>query len=191
MSGISENPVARFLICGGSAAAINWLARIALSQFMPFAAAVALAYGIGMIAGFCLYRYVVWRASQTSLARQAALFIAVNAYGAVVVLAVSLGLIELGKLVSSNLPVIETLAHGAAIAVGAITNYLGHSRVTFAGAQTLGASAGQDLLRRDVPLPALFARPNRRASRPERRRSRGSAPYPIRRVGETTPHWLV
>ena len=44
MSGISENPVARFLICGGSAAAINWLARIALSQFMPFAAAVALAH---------------------------------------------------------------------------------------------------------------------------------------------------
>ena len=186
MSGVSENPVARFLICGGSAAAINWLARIALSQFMPFAAALALAYGIGMIAGFCLYRYVVWRASQTSLARQAALFIAVNAYGAAVVLLVSLGLIELGKLVSSNLPTIETLAHGVAIAVGAITNYLGHSRVTFAGALSLGASAG-----RDVPLPALFARPSRRGSRPERRRSRGSAPYPIRRVGETTPHWLV
>ena len=186
MSGVSENPVARFLICGGSAAAINWLARIALSQFMPFAAAVALAYGIGMIVGFCLYRYVVWRASKTPLARQAALFIAVNAYGAAVVLLVSLGLIELGKLMSSNLAVIETLAHGAAIAVGAITNYFGHSRVTFAGVPALSATAGLDM-----PLPALFARPNRRGSRQERRRSRGSAPYPTRRAGETTPHWLV
>jgi len=123
--------VVRFLLCGGGAAAVNWLARIALSLVMPFGAAVAAAYGIGMAVGFVLYRTVVWKTSGAPWRPQALRFLAVNAYGALIVLIVSLGLVELGKLLFADLRVLEAIAHALAIVAGAVANYSGHSRYTF------------------------------------------------------------
>ena len=42
-SAVLQSEVVRFLIAGGGAAAINWLSRIALSQVMPFEAALLVA----------------------------------------------------------------------------------------------------------------------------------------------------
>ncbi len=126
--------VVRFLIAGGTATAINWLARIPLSSVMPFEAALLAAYGLGMVASFWLYRAFVFRISQGSLRGQVFLFLAVNAVGAGVVLAVSTALLEgltalLPDLAQS---IAEALAHGVGIAVGAAANYLGHRVLTFA-----------------------------------------------------------
>jgi putative flippase GtrA len=124
--------VGAFLICGGLAAAINWGARIALSPFLGFEAAVAVAYVIGMIAGFLLYRRFVWPDSRASVRHQVAPFIAVNAASGVAVLLLSMLFVAIGDWLVGRDPLIEALAHGAAIAAGAVANYLGHGKFTFA-----------------------------------------------------------
>ncbi|MGE7153710.1 GtrA family protein [Methylorubrum rhodesianum] len=129
------NEVVRFLIAGGSATAINWLTRIPLSLVLPFEAALLTAYGLGMAASFWLYRAFVFRvASRGSLRGQVGLFLAVNAVGAGVVLAVSTAMLDglTILLPELRLPVAQALAHGLGIAVGAVANYLGHRLLTFA-----------------------------------------------------------
>ena len=121
----------RFLLLGGLAAAINWLVRFPLSILMPFPAAVFLAYLIGMSAGFTLYRAYVFPSSAQPVTVQIALFLAVNALGAVVVMGVSIGLLD------HLLPLIgwwllpEAVAHGTGIAIGAVVNFLGHKYLSF------------------------------------------------------------
>ncbi|WP_342152120.1 GtrA family protein [Methylorubrum sp. SB2] len=133
--------VFRFLIAGGSAAAINWGARILLSLALPFEAALIVAYAIGMGAGFWLYRRFVFRgAGAGSVRGQLPVFLAVNMVGMGVVLAVSAGLVAALGVVMPGLPlpVAEALGHGVGIAVGAVANYFGHRLLTFSAApQTL------------------------------------------------------
>ena len=50
----------RFLVLRRLAAFINWAARIVFSTVAPFEVAVIAAYAVGMMAGFVLYRGVVW-----------------------------------------------------------------------------------------------------------------------------------
>ncbi|AWB22885.1 GtrA family protein [Methylobacterium currus] len=140
--------VARFLIAGGSAAAINWLARILLSGVMPYWASMLAAYGIGMVAGFWLYRTFVFRGAATGrLPRQAAVFLAVNAVGAGVVLGVSMGILAgLTALIPAlPVPVAEALGHGAGIAAGAVSNYFGHQILTFGMRRTPVEAARPEL----------------------------------------------
>ncbi|WMT87625.1 GtrA family protein [Pelagibacterium sp. 26DY04] len=121
----------RFLLLGGLAAAINWLVRFPLSLAMPFSAAVFVAYLIGMSAGFTLYRAYVFPNSPRPIAMQAALFLIVNAVGAVVVMTISVSLLD------HILPLIgwwllpEAVAHGTGIAVGAVVNFAGHKYLSF------------------------------------------------------------
>ncbi|KQT49250.1 sugar translocase [Methylobacterium sp. Leaf456] len=137
----ADSEVIRFLIAGGSAAAINWGARILLSLALPFEAALIVAYAVGMAAGFWLYRRFVFRgAGAGSVRGQLPLFLAVNMVGMGVVLAVSAGFVAaLGVLLPGlSLPVAEALSHGVGIAVGAVANYFGHRLLTFsAQPQTL------------------------------------------------------
>src|SRR5688572_510963 len=120
----------RFLLLGGLAAAINWLVRFPLSAFMPFDYAVVVAYLIGMSAGFTLYRTYVFPGSTRSLTEQSLLFLAVNLFGAVVVL--GLTWLFLSLLANTGWPsfINEGLAHGLAIGFGAIANFFGHKTVT-------------------------------------------------------------
>lgn len=124
--------IGAFLICGGFAAAINWLARIALSPFLGFEMAVIVAYAIGMVAGFLLYRRFVWPNSGVSARHQVMPFIVVNVASGVVVFALAVLLATIGGWLFGRTPIVEALAHGAAIAAGAAANYLGHGKFTFA-----------------------------------------------------------
>ncbi len=123
----------RFLLAGGTAAAANWLARFPLSAVMPFPAAVAAAYLVGMAVGFALYRAWVFPGSPLPLRAQAARFLAVNAVGAAVVLAASSALA--GALAAAGLAPgpARALAHGLAIGLGAVLSFSGHRLVTVAG----------------------------------------------------------
>lgn len=120
-----------FLFCGGLAALINWLARIGLSQFMGFEAALVLAYGIGMTAGFILYRNLVWPGVRTSVARQVTGFIAVNAVSGVFVIVSAILMVRVAETFLPPSGLIEAAAHAIAIALGAVANYIGHGRLTF------------------------------------------------------------
>jgi putative flippase GtrA len=126
------NPqVLRFLVCGGLAALVNWLARLLLSPLTGFSAAVILAYAVGMLAGFLLYRHIVWPAASRSWRQQVLPFVVVNLAGAAVVLIAALALVQVGSMLAGRSAIVEALAHGAAIAIGAVFNYYGHNRITF------------------------------------------------------------
>ena len=135
---LEVSAVLRFLLCGGTAAAINWLARIALSLFLPFEVSILLAYGLGMFVGFLLYLHLVWPSGESRPGKQVGwkaqvpAFLLVNAVGAGIVLGASLGLVQAGSALFGPSATIDALAHGSAIAIGALANYLGHSRITFA-----------------------------------------------------------
>lgn len=121
------NQILRFLLLGGTAAAINWLVRFPLSMVMPFPAAVFFAYLIGMMAGFTLYRAYVFPGSAMPIGVQIGLFLAVNAFGAVIVMGVSLAILS----AAGGLPFAEAFAHGTGIGVGAVANFFGHKYLTF------------------------------------------------------------
>jgi putative flippase GtrA len=122
---------AKFLVCGGIAAFVNWAARIALAAAMSFEAAVIVAYLIGMSVGFALYRNVVWTDRGTSLSDQVVGFVLVNALSAAVVLVVAVGLRATLSAVAGPGALIDGAAHGTAIGVGAVANFIGHRSITF------------------------------------------------------------
>jgi energy-coupling factor transport system substrate-specific component len=126
------NRATKFLLCGGSAAAINWLARFVLSAVMPFTPAVVLAQGVGMAVGFALYRTIVWRDAQVPWRRQLGMFVLVNTATGLLVLAVAVALVRLGAALGGPGTIVEAVAHAAAIAFGAVANFAGHQFLTFA-----------------------------------------------------------
>ena len=121
----------RFIAAGGFAAAVNISSRIALSTAMPFEAAVLLAYVIGMVAAFTLYRTHVFAPSGRSVRDESTRFILVNAIAAAQVLVVS---VVLARFV---FPAVgfdwhaETTAHVAGVLSPVFTSYLGHKHISF------------------------------------------------------------
>lgn len=67
-----------FLAVGGLAALLHWLARIALSLWLPFALAVACAYGVGMAVAFVLNSLFVFPNSDRPRRLQVRDFVLVN-----------------------------------------------------------------------------------------------------------------
>jgi len=122
---------ARFLLAGGSAAAVNWLVRFPLSAVMPFLAAVLVAAAIGMLVGFVLYRRFVFPASERPVLLQARDFFLVNLVTSGVVALLALVFVAVAVQLGMGIVLAEAVAHAGAIASGALLNYLGHSLVTF------------------------------------------------------------
>lgn len=120
----------RFLIAGGFAAAVNWLARFPISLVVPFVPAVAIATAIGMIVGFVAYRSFVYPGSRRSLLSQLRDFLLINALTAIAVVIVA-AIAKDPLLLFVGVGTAEALAHAIGIAVGACLNYLGHGIVTF------------------------------------------------------------
>lgn len=133
--------ILRFLLLGGLAAAINWLARFPLSLVMPFSGAILVAYMIGMTAGFALYRAYVFPGSTVPMGRQVAVFLLVNAAGAVVVWSVAMALAVRVFPAAGYTFMPEATAHGIAIGVGAAANFVGHKFLTFRRAPDAALSA--------------------------------------------------
>lgn len=68
----------RFLIVGGVAALLHWLARLFLSVWLPFSWAVIAAYIVGMIVAFVLNNIFVFPRSIKPMHVQARDFVLVN-----------------------------------------------------------------------------------------------------------------
>lgn len=135
MQALLDNQIIRFLLLGGLAAAINWLARFPLSLVMPLSAAVLVAYMIGMSAGFYLYRVYVFPGSDRPITQQIVVFLLVNLVGAIVVLTLTLALLKLQSGFALHHTLKEGLAHGLAIGIGAVVNFFGHKLLTFSVAR--------------------------------------------------------
>lgn len=124
----------RFVLVSAFAALVNFGARLVLSAWLSYPAAVAWAYVAGIATAFCLNRSLVFRASSNSLGTQVSWFVAVNLAGLAQTLLVSLFLARwlfprLG--VSAHA---EEIAHAIGIGVPAITSYYGHKWFSFKGA---------------------------------------------------------
>lgn len=121
----------RFLLAGGTAAALTWLIRFPLSTVMPFSVAVVLATAIGMVFGFFTYKHFVFGHSPRPVWRQTVDFIGVNLVGAIVTVIVAVALRELPPWPAAWMHFVEAFAHAGGIAVAAVVNYIGHRHVTF------------------------------------------------------------
>lgn len=121
----------RFVLAGGVAAAVNFLSRILLGMFMPYALSIVLAFFLGMTAAFLLNRRFVFQSSTNGLRQQVAWFVTVNLMALLQTLAVSLLLADFALPYLGMTRYAETVAHAIGIVVPIFASYLGHKRLTF------------------------------------------------------------
>lgn len=112
-----------FVAVGGTAALLHWLARIALSQWLPFSTAVVLAYAIGMLVAFLLNSFFVFRRSARPRARQARDFVIINLLSFPVVWLAAITL-ERGLRSLGMMHYTEALAHAIAISLPMLATFL-------------------------------------------------------------------
>ncbi len=131
MTGLLRDERIRFLLAGGSAAFLNWIIRFPLSMFMTYAAAVTVATMIGMVAGFLLYRSLVFQGSTRSLWLQIRDFIGVNIVAGVVTVVSALVLSSGPWWPEAYKHLAPGASHMAGIGIGAVVNFFGHKLFTF------------------------------------------------------------
>lgn len=123
---------AAFLLTGGLAAAVNVASRAAFELAMPYEAAVALAYLVGMTTAFALARLFVFRGSGRGLRAEYGRFALVNVAALMQVLIVSVGLAKglfpaIGLVWNA-----ELIAHAVGVLSPVVVSYQGHKRFSFA-----------------------------------------------------------
>jgi len=119
-----------FVLASGTAAAVNFGARIALNVFVPYSVAIVIAFFCGMTTAFALNRRFVFRDASNSLGQQVGWFVAINLLALLQTLGVSLLLAELLPRIGMDWHAHE-IAHAAGILVPIFTSYAGHRRWTF------------------------------------------------------------
>jgi putative flippase GtrA len=120
-----------FLLTGGFAAAINWGSRIIYSLWMPFSAAIVVAYLTGMTTAYILAKLFVFKESRQSAGRSIFFFTAVNVIAVLQTLIVSL---VLANHVFPTIGVVQhapEIAHMFGVAIPVFTSYIGHKRLSF------------------------------------------------------------
>jgi len=120
-----------FLFTGGVAALVNVISRVCFSQLMRFELAVLLAYGVGMLTAYVLFRKFVFLQSRTSVRRSFAAFALVNLFAVLQTWLVSMGVRNwllplLGIVVLRDL-----IAHGIGVVVPVLSSYFGHKHISF------------------------------------------------------------
>lgn len=120
-----------FLLVGGTAAAAQWLSRFAFNAILPYAGAVAAAYGVGVLVAFELNRRFVFPNTMGRRRAQFARFLLVNAVSFTLVWLVSmlLGEILLPKVMERQWG--EAVGHGLGILSPVLLSYLLHKHFTF------------------------------------------------------------
>ncbi len=120
-----------FVLAGGIAAAANWGSRFLFSMWVPFEAAVVLAYIVGMVTAFMLMRAFVFAAGGRRVFGQVGRFIVVNIAALAQTLVVS---VVLARWVLPAIGVrddAEAIGHLVGVAVPVVTSYFGHRLYTF------------------------------------------------------------
>lgn len=122
---------ALFLASGGIAAALNWGSRFLFSSWMPFEAAVVVAFCVGLLSGFMLMRSVAFAAGDKPALPQLGRYLLVNAAALAQTLVISV------VLARWLLPAIglgahaEALGHLVGVLFPVLTSYVMHRAFTF------------------------------------------------------------
>jgi putative flippase GtrA len=120
-----------FLLTGGTAAAVNVGSRIVYGLWVDFSSAVILAYITGMVVAFVLAKLFVFKESQQSVPRSAAIFVLVNLVAVAQTWLISMGL---AYYILPSLGVtsfVQDIAHAVGVAAPVFTSYLGHKYLSF------------------------------------------------------------
>lgn len=130
-----------FVFCGGLAACANMGARWVLSHWLPFEVSIVIAYCIGMVTGFLLFKIVVFTSAHSqNFLKEIVWYIIIN----ILSLAQTLGLsILLAKYIfpKVNMHVYpEDIAHMIGVGIPVITSYLGHKYLTFGAKKRFSSS---------------------------------------------------
>lgn len=120
-----------FVLASGVAALINFGSRILLSIFLPYPAAIALAFCAGLCSAFVLNRLFVFARPTIPLQEQILWFVVVNLFALIQTMAVSLSLEywvfpRFGMTWNS-----EAVAHAIGIAFPILSSYIGHKKFSF------------------------------------------------------------
>ena len=119
-----------FVITGGIAAAANFMSRIALSFLgMDFYLAVIIAYVIGMVVAYMLFKVVVFKKDEISLKKSIAYFCIVNLVGVLLTFCLSNFLYYI--LLKDLHYFRAEISHGIGIMLPAVSSYIGHKYFTF------------------------------------------------------------
>ncbi|MES2741841.1 MAG: GtrA family protein [Pseudomonadota bacterium] len=120
-----------FLVTGGTAAGINFGSRLVYNHWMPFSAAVLLAYITGMVTAFVLAKLFVFKDSQQSMRRSVMFFILVNLVAVAQTWAISMSLAYYLLPVLGVTRYTKEIAHAVGVVVPVFTSYIGHKRWSF------------------------------------------------------------
>ena len=121
----------QFLFVGGIAAAVNFIGRIGFNQFFSYRVSIILAYLVGMIVAFTLFKIYVFEKSNRHYIDQVKGFVIVNIFGIIQVWLISIALAEYFFPYISFLFYPNELAHFIALGVPAISSYFGHKYLSF------------------------------------------------------------
>lgn len=121
----------QFLLVGGVAALVNFLARIAINQFLSFRFSVVLAYLVGMLTAFILSKLYVFEQSGRHHLHELRDFTLINILAVIQVWLISVGLAELLFPALGYTFFAPELAHLIGLAIPAITSYYGHKYFSF------------------------------------------------------------
>lgn len=120
-----------FLLVGGTAAAINVLARAVLSLWIVYPVAIVLAFIISCALAFGLNRVFVFKDAVNAVSSQATWFLLVNLGALLLTFSISMFLARV------LFPTIhftwhaEFIAHAIGVASPVFTSYVAHQRLSF------------------------------------------------------------
>jgi putative flippase GtrA len=120
-----------FVLASGTAAIVHWTSRILLTFVMPYSIAIVVAYAIGIGIAYVLNMLFVFRNATRPVSEQVRYFILVNviAFPFVWVAAYVLSEVVFPRVGVTYHP--REIAHGIAICLPVVANYLAHKYVTF------------------------------------------------------------
>lgn len=129
--------VVLFMLSGGVAALANMGSRLAFSMAFSYPVAIVLAYCVGMVVAFVLFRHTVFDGgSGRGLPREIFWFVVINAFALLQTLVVSIGLADY------VLPWLDwtwrghDVAHVAGVLFPVFASYFGHKHLTFGKGKT-------------------------------------------------------
>ncbi len=120
-----------FLLTGGVAAAANFASRFVYNEFVNFSTAVTFAFMTGLVTGYLLMKFFVFKAASHSAARSATLFALVNVVAFAQTWVVSM------FLAYHLLPAMgfhqfdKAIASAVGIAIPVFTSFIAHKYISF------------------------------------------------------------
>lgn len=121
-----------FVFCGGLAACANLGSRLLFSHWLPYPTAIVLAYLVGMLTGYLLFKFFVFDSGHSHrVLRESLWYVLVNVLALAQTLLISLLLARwlFPKTGMTFYP--EDIAHLFGVAVPVFTSYVGHKYLTF------------------------------------------------------------